>query len=67
MIVALEGELDGSLFLQTIAAMLLAASPESPWELGCWESLLQAQAHEEAIEAEHLLAQLGAITGTVTL
>jgi hypothetical protein len=67
LIVALEGELDGSLFLQTIAAMLLAASPVSPWELGCWESLLQAQALEEANEADHLIAQLGAVTGMVSL
>jgi hypothetical protein len=67
LLLALEHEadpdLDGaSLFLMAIGACLLAASPESPWEVGVWDSLFRAQSDVEGVNGEDLLAVLGSVT-----
>ena len=66
LIVALEGELDGSIYPLAIGALFLACSPESVAELGLWESLYYQQAHAEAVEGDQLLDVLDSITEVVS-
>jgi hypothetical protein len=66
LIVALEAELDGSLYLLAIAACFLACDPASVGEIGMWESIFHTQAEAEAVEADRLLDVLGSITEMVS-
>jgi hypothetical protein len=59
----MQPELQGaSLFLCLLGSMLLAASPESPWETGCWQSLYDGQAETENVNGPDLLATLANVT-----
>jgi hypothetical protein len=63
LIVALtENELPGSLYLQSVAALLLACDPASPGELGMLDSIVHQQCAAEAVDADELLDALGTVT-----
>lgn len=63
LLVALTGELPGSLFLQAIGSLLLAASPEHPTESALWDSLFELQARIDNVNGSELLASLANVTG----
>lgn len=54
-------EIEGSSFLLAIAALALAAEPESPAEQGLWQSLLDAQALEENLNGAEITALLAGV------
>ncbi len=61
------GGLQGSTYLLAIGSLYLAASPESPHEIGMWSSLFEMQALTEAVDGEQLLDVLGTVTSVVAL
>lgn len=63
LLVALRGELPGSLFLQAIGSLLLSAAPDHPTENALWDSLFELQARLENVNGSELLASLANVTG----
>lgn len=65
LILAIEGAdgLEGSLYLLSIGSLYLAASPESPAELGMWAGLFDLQAQIEDVNGGEILATLVNVGG----
>ncbi len=55
-----------SAYLIGIAALMLAATPESPFETGLWASLFEFQSVEERVDGAAILATLVSCTAVVS-
>lgn len=62
LLTAVQGDFEGTPYVQALAACLLACDPASVGELEMLDAIYRQQCAAESIEADHLLDVLGQIT-----